>query len=62
MNSVNNKYEALIKNYLDGQCSAGEVLELFSWVAESEDNRLYFKLLKDEHDIWGLTDFAMPIV
>ncbi len=60
MNSVNNKYEALIKNYLDGQCSADEVLELLSWVAESEDNRLYFKLLKDEHDIWGLTDFAMP--
>ena len=60
MNSVNNKYEALIMNYLDGQCSSDEVLELLSWVAESEDNRLYFNLLKDEHDVWGLTDFAMP--
>ncbi len=60
MDSLNNKYEALIKSYLDGQCSTEEALELLSWVAESEDNRLYFNLLKDEHDVWALTDFAMP--
>lgn len=60
MNSVNNKYDALIMSYFDGQCSAEEAFELLSWVAESEDNRLYFKSLKDEHEVWGLTDFAMP--
>ena len=60
MNSVNNKYEALILSYLDGQCSAEEALELLSWVAESEENRLYFKALKDQNEVWNLTDFAMP--
>lgn len=60
MNSVNNKYDALIMSYFDGQCSADEAFELLSWVAESEDNRLYFKSLKDEHEVWSLTDFAMP--
>ena len=60
MNSVNNKYDALITSYFDGQCSAEEAFELLSWVAESEDNRLYFKSLKDEHEVWSLTDFAMP--
>ncbi len=60
MNSVNNKYDALITSYFDGQCSAEEAFELLSWVAESEDNRLYFKSLKDEHEVWNLTDFAMP--
>ncbi len=60
MYSVNDKYEALIRSYFDGQCSADEVLELLSWVAESEENRLYFKALKDEHDVWSLTDFALP--
>ena len=60
MNSVNNKYEALILSYLDGRCSAEEALELLSWVAESEENRLYFKALKDQNEVWNLTDFAMP--
>ena len=60
MYSVNDKYEALIMSYLDGQCSAEEAHELLLWVAESEENRLYFNALKDEHEVWGLTDFAMP--
>ena len=60
MYSVNEKYEALIMSYLDGRCSAEEALELLSWVAESEENRLYFKSLKDENEVWKLTDFAMP--
>ena len=60
MNSVNNKYEALILSYLCGRCSAEEALELLSWVAESEENRLYFKALKDQNEVWSLTDFAMP--
>jgi ferric-dicitrate binding protein FerR (iron transport regulator) len=60
MYSENHKYDALIKRYLDEQCSAEEALELLSWVAESEDNRLYFRSMKDEHDVWSLTDFAMP--
>lgn len=60
MYSVNDKYNALIMSYFDGQCSAEEARELLSWVAESEDNRLYFKSLQDEHDVWALTDFAMP--
>ena len=60
MNSVNDKYEALIMSYLDGQCSAEEAHELLLWVAESEENRLYFNLLKDQYEVWNLTDFAMP--
>ena len=60
MYSVNDKYDALIMSYFDGQCSAEETRELLLWVAESEDNRLYFKSLQDEHDVWSLTDFAMP--
>ena len=60
MYSVNDKYEALIMSYLDGQCSAEEARELLSWVAESEENRLYFKSLKDQYEVWNLTDFAMP--
>ena len=47
-------------SYLDGQCSAEEARELLLWVAESEENRLYFKALKDQHEVWNLTDFAMP--
>lgn len=47
-------------SYLDGQCSAEEASELLLWVAESEENRLYFKALKDQHEVWNLTDFAMP--
>ncbi len=60
MYSVNDKYEALIMSYLDGQCSAEAAHELLSWVAESEDNRLFFKSLKDQNEVWDLTDFAMP--
>ena len=57
---VNDKYEALIMSYLDGQCSAEEAHELLLWVAESEENRLYFNALKNQYDVWILTDFAMP--
>ncbi len=60
MYSANDKYEALIMNYLDGQCSTEEARELLLWVAESEENRLYFKALKDQYEVWNLTDFAMP--
>ena len=60
MYSANDKYEALIMSYLDGQCSAEEARELLLWVAESEENRLYFKALKDQYEVWNLTDFAMP--
>ena len=60
MYSVNDKYEALIMSYLDGQCTSEEACELLSWVAESEENRLYFKALKDQNEVWSLTDFAMP--
>ncbi len=60
MYSENNKYEALVKSYIDGRCSGDEALELLSWVAESEGNRLCFKSLKEEQEVWSLTDFAMP--
>ena len=60
MYSVNDKYEALIMSYLDGQCTSEEACELLSWVAESEENRLYFKALKDQNEVWSLTDFALP--
>lgn len=60
MYSVNDKYEALIMSYLDGQCSVEEARELLLWVAESEENRLYFNALKDQYEVWNLTDFAMP--
>ena len=57
MISVNEKYDLLIRSYLDGQCSQEEALELLSWIAESDENRLYFESLKD---VWSLTNFAMP--
>lgn len=60
MNLVNDKYEALIMSYLDGHCTSEEALELLSWVTESEENRLYFKALKDQSEVWNLTDFAVP--
>ena len=60
MYSVNDKYEALIMSYLDGQCTAEEAHELLLWVADSEENRLYFKALKEQYEVWNLTDFAMP--
>ena len=60
MYSVNDKYEALIMSYLDGQCSAEEAHELLLWVAESEANRLSFKALKEQYEVWNLTAFAMP--
>ena len=46
--------------YLDGQCSAEEAHELLLWEAESEEHRLYFNSLKDQYEVWNLTDFAMP--
>lgn len=60
MYSVNDKYEALIMSYLDGLCTPEEAHELLLWVAESEDNRLYFKAMKDQYEVWQLTDFTMP--
>ena len=60
MDSVNNKYEALINSYFDGNCPAEDALELLSWVAESEENRLSFKALKDQSEVLSLTDVAMP--
>ena len=60
MNLVDNKYETLVKSYLDGNCPAEEALELLSWVAESEENRVYFKSQKEADEVWHLTDFAMP--
>ena len=56
MYSVNEKYDAMILRYLDGQCSHDEALALLSWVAESEENRLYFKSFTD---VWSLTDFNL---
>ena len=60
MDLENNKYDALIKSCLDGQSSAEDALELLSWVAESEENRTYFKTQKETDEVWNLTDFAMP--
>lgn len=60
MNLVDNKYETLVKSYLDGNCPAEEALELLSWVAESEENRVYFKSQKEADEVWHLTDFTMP--
>jgi len=60
MNLVDNKYEAMVKSYLDGNCPAEDALELLSWVAESEENRIYFKTQKETDALWKLTDFAMP--
>lgn len=56
----NNKYDALIKSCLDGKGSSEDALELLSWVAESEENRTYFKAQKEHDEVWNLTDFAMP--
>lgn len=60
MYAINDKYEALIMSYLDGQCTSEEARELLLWVAESEENRLYFNAIKDQYEVWSLTDFAMP--
>ena len=60
MNLVNDKYEALVKSYLGGQCAPEDAFELLSWVAESEENRIYFKEQKEADEVWTLTDFAMP--
>ena len=56
MNLTNEKYDALIGSYLAGQCSQEDALALLSWVAESEENRLYFKSFTD---VWSLTDFEL---
>ena len=51
------KYDALIMDYLDGNCSQEEALVLLSWLAESESNRAHFEEFKQ---VWTLTDFALP--
>ena len=56
MYSVNEKYDAMIRSYLEGQCSQDEALELLSWVAESDENREYFDSF---NDVWSLTDFQL---
>lgn len=56
MNLTNERYDALIRSYLDGQCSQDEALVLLSWIAESEENRNYFEAFKD---VWSLTDFSL---
>lgn len=56
MNLTNERYDALIRSYLDGQCSQDEALALLSWIAESEENRNYFEAFKD---VWSLTDFSL---
>ena len=53
---TNERYDALIRSYLDGQCSEDEALMLLSWIAESEANRDYFESFKD---VWTLTDFTL---
>lgn len=55
MNLTNERYDALIRSYLDGQCSQDEALALLSWIAESEENRNYFEAFKD---VWTLTNFS----
>lgn len=60
MNLVSEKYDALVKSYLSGQCAPEDALELLSWVAESEENRVYFQSQKEADEVWNLTDFAMP--
>lgn len=60
MNLANDKYEAMMKRYFDGQCSPEEARELLLWVAESEENRLRFKAAKEIDEIWKLTEFNMP--
>lgn len=56
MNLTNERYDALIKSYLGGQCSQDEALALLSWIAESEENRNYFEAFKD---VWTLTNFSL---
>lgn len=51
------KYDALITNYLDGNCSQEDSLILLSWLAESESNRAHFEEFKQ---VWSLTDFSLP--
>lgn len=55
MNLANERYDELIKRYLEGQCSQDEAFMLLSWIAESEENRDYFEAMKD---VWTLTDFS----
>ena len=56
MNLANEKYDALIKSYLEGKCSQDEAFALLSWIADSEENRNYFEYFKD---VWTLTDFTL---
>jgi ferric-dicitrate binding protein FerR (iron transport regulator) len=56
MNLTNERYDALIRSYLDGECSQDEAFMLLSWIAESKENRDYFESYKD---VWTLTDFTL---
>ena len=57
MSLENSKYDTLIMDYLDGNCSQEDSLVLLSWLAESESNRAHFEEFKQ---VWSLTDFAIP--
>ena len=61
MYAINDKYEALIMSYLDGQCTSEEARELLLWVAESEENRLYFNAIKDQYEVWSRNSFKMSL-
>ena len=56
MNLTNERYDALIRSYVDGECSQDEAFMLLSWIAESKENRDYFESYKD---VWTLTDFTL---
>ena len=56
MNLTNERYDEMIRSYLDGQCSQEEASALLSWVAESDENRDYFEAFQE---VWSLTDFTL---
>ena len=56
MNLTNERYDELIRIYLEGQCSQDQASALLSWVAESDENRDYFE---DFKAVWSLTDFSL---
>ena len=56
MNLTNERYDELIRSYLEGQCSQDQASALLSWVAESDENRDYFE---DFKAVWSLTDFSL---
>ena len=56
MNLTNERYDEMIRSYLDGQCSQEEASALLSWVAESDENRAYFEAFQE---VWSLTNFTL---